>query len=396
MKERINIASIYVLLWAVYYMQGTLYEEGSPLSQMLLVLIMIISMYCFFYANKKYSLPLYYKGLNLLLFVITIYGVLRLSKGTMMIGNYKEVPSYAYLKDHFMSLLPIYSFYVFVKKKWIREDNISFLIFIFFAVSVIFFFRIQREYAEKLGREEITNNSGYMFVQLYPLLFLCRAKQIYKFVASLIFFIFILLTMKRGAILLGSFCFFYSLYEMVKNSSKVYRGLVFIGAILVFSIGIYYISYLYDTNEYFQFRVQETIEGDSSGRDSIYGDLLKHYLYGTTVIEFLFGTGADSTLLFSANFAHNDWLELATDLGVLGILSYSFYWFQFARSIKGRHKQQYKNALIMIFVICFLRTFFSMSINDMFVACSGAIGLIFADNNSTSSKLVRYVKVRNI
>lgn len=378
MDKRINWAYFYIALWAVYYLQGVAYAEGSMLSQLMLACIMVMSAYYWYYANSHYKLPVYFKGINVLLGVITVYGIIRLTQGSILVGE-KVVSSYTYLKDHYMSLLPIYTFFVFSKKGYVRDENLKKLLIVFLVLAIVFYYRLQNEYLNNLGREEFTNNSGYMFVQLFPLLFLCNWKIIFKFAVSLLIFVFVILTMKRGAILIGGACFLFSLFELTKNSSKTSRFLSVLASTLVIGAGVYFIADLYSSNDYFQLRVEETIGGNSSGRDHIYTDLQNHYLHETTIPEFVFGLGPDSTVKIAGNYAHNDWLELATCLGLVGLIAYLYYWIKFVKNIRLCKVQPYRNTLLMVFFILFTRTFFSMSINDIFLACSCALGFILAN-----------------
>ena len=68
-----------------------------------------MSLYYAFYANAKYRLPVYFKGLNLLLIMFTIYGVILLISGEHIVfrPSYKGTSNIEYLKSIYKSLLPV-------------------------------------------------------------------------------------------------------------------------------------------------------------------------------------------------------------------------------------------------------------------------------------------------
>lgn len=45
MKRLFTQENIYTIVWCLYYMQGTLYPEGSAISQGLLALFLLMSVY---------------------------------------------------------------------------------------------------------------------------------------------------------------------------------------------------------------------------------------------------------------------------------------------------------------------------------------------------------------
>lgn len=373
MKSSINICDLYVSLWVLYYMQGTLYEEGGFASMAVLLIIVAISFYYFALSfQRKKSTP-YFKGLYLMIFLITIYGLLRLGSGNIWIGT-KEIRNYTFLKDHYMSLLPIFVFYGLGRQGKIGESRLKIYTFVFYAVAIVIFFRMRREYYS-MGRFDFTNNSAYMFVQVLPLLFLSKQKRLVEYLLALSLLLFTIVCMKRGAILIAVVMLGIAYWRSFKQMSPTSKLFTFIFLMVLFLVVWNFVGNLYLENEYFRVRIEDTQAGVSSGRDLIYEDLLDHLFHGTTTFEFLFGTGADSTLRFAENYAHNDWLEIATTMGILGVIAYLYYWIQFYKTIRFFNFDVIiKNTIWSIIIFCFIRTFFSMSINDMFVPLTCALG----------------------
>lgn len=111
-----------------------------------------------------------------------------------------------------------------------------------------------------------------------------------------------------------------------------------------------------DNSAYFN----QTLEGNSSGRDSIYSILWYEFLENGSLFYCLFGFGADATISIAGNFAHNDWLELLINNGLLGIVLYVGYWWRFA-SLKNKIEEENTRCAAVAFCI----TFFMLSLYSM-------------------------------
>ena len=110
---------------------------------------------------------------------------------------------------------------------------------------------------------------------------------------------------------------------------------------------------------YFQKRIENTLDGNSSGRDVLYNSLANYFWNETTSMQFVFGSGANATLQVVGDYAHNDWLEIAVNQGVLGLLVYVFYWMLFCKTIMSSSLSPYaKLALQILFMIYFLKSLF--------------------------------------
>ncbi len=144
---------------------------------------------------------------------------------------------------------------------------------------------------------------------------------------------------------------------------------------------------MFETNDYFRFRIEQTLEGESSSRDVIYSQLWSHYLGNDSYLELIFGEGAFYTvnITIGNHKAHNDWLEILIDCGLLGVISYIYYWCFFIRDwfqMKNNHIAYAMMGACLIYTI--MRTFFSMSFSNMpFYICM-IIGYCFASTQEES------------
>ena len=133
--------------------------------------------------------------------------------------------------------------------------------------------------------------------------------------------------------------------------------------------------HMLSSNQFFQYRLRVTLEGNSSGRDLIYSTFFNYLIYDTSVSEFLFGAGANATLEVFVNYAHNDWLELAVNQGVLGVLLYAYYWYAAYKAWKVMDRTDgTRFAFGLVLFIFFMRTIFSMSYGSMNIYVTCVVG----------------------
>lgn len=387
-----NICNIYIILWCVYNLHRyeILPEENIFVSKLPLGINLIMSIYYFFKVNYKCRLPIYLKGLNLLLVMFVAYGVSSiLLGGTHIIkASYIEINNASYIVSILRSLLPIYAFYYFAVQGYLTEKSVKIWALIFVAVYFVYYYvrsiTIVVETDQVEG--EFTNNIGYLLITLLPGLLLFKEKKIIFLSLLLFVMILVALCMKRGAIIIGIIVSVYMLYIIFKHSKISSRILLLLSSVFVFIYFTQYIGNLYEKSEYFQERVNETLEGDTSGRGIIVSTLLDSFKYDTSVLQVFFGKGADATLDIAVNYAHNDWLEILINQGILGVIVFMIYWICFYRQCANMCDNVYKNISVAIFIIYMLSTFFSMSYNQVSTFAALLLGFSLFENHNWLSR----------
>lgn len=382
----INPCFLYIGAWCLYYLQGFLSVIDSSFFQILLIILLIVSLYHVLKVFTIRNRPIYFEGLNILLLMFTFYGLLLfLTDGFVTHGLQKTVPSMNYLKGYYISLLPIYSCYYYTKKGNLTPSVLSVCAVIFVFVGIASFYQIQRETLEKLAslgsnREEVTNNAGYVVLAVIPSLLVLKQKPVLQYICLGICVFFIILAMKRGAILCtGLFLIIYTWHKM-NNTSGSKRFVVIIVALLGLYLLSAFISEEMSNSDYFQQRIEQTLEGQSSSRDILYQTLLNHFINKADLLNQFFGYGANGTIKVCPNYAHNDWLEILTNQGILGILIFSYYCLCFIRTIKLRYyHSESKFALFVVFLLFVLQTFFSAGITNIVILNSSVLGYALAD-----------------
>jgi hypothetical protein len=307
--------------------------------------------------------PAIVKALTVFYLSLAIYGTIALVEGKTLYTPTTPIVPLNYIYKTSWSLLPIFAFYNFAKKGLLTKQFMLKWIYACVVVATIsYYFGMLHALARHEEEEEATNNGGYIIISLLPMFIFLKdqSKQQYLLLAGALLLAF--LSMKRGAILVGLVAVAVYFWYLFRNSKKS-RKLQILVVLMVAASGVFYVyDRLLTTSAHFQERVEDTMEGETSGRDFIQGFLIDYYMTQYTPMEKLVGRGGNATLDVLGQFAHNDWIELGINQGLLGMLLYLFYWISFVKLLMKRHvPPEVKTALAMIFVIYFLKTFFSMS-----------------------------------
>lgn len=388
MKATVNSCDIYIGGWCLYYLQGSLYASGSVLSQSILLCLLLSSLYYFFVVNVKNKFPLFLKFANVLLLMFVYYGLLLIFSGEERhFEGGGTVVNFEYLKQVCMSFLPMFAFYYFALMGKLTEQRLRIYSVVFFVVACFSFIdnynnQLQKALMEGSSREEFTNNVGYEFVAILPLLYAWRERVFVQYLFLFALSCFVFMSMKRGAILIHCVCMIVFLYKMFKIVNSRQRVLMALLLLLLLAIGAYCLFSFYENSIYFQRRMERTMEGDSSGRDMLLLKLFNAWL-GFDFFSLLFGKGADATISIAGNYAHNDWFELLINQGLLGITLYICYFLGLYFEIKKAKKtcRTYSTPLLLLFIILFVSSLFSMSYSSISIFLSISVGYYLYRNN---------------
>ncbi len=382
--KTITSCDIFVGIWALYNLQGVLYPSGAinQVLQFIMILFGIIAtIRCLLHRYK----PSILKVTLCLTFMYTLYGIsiIIFDDGITAVSN-----SY-YLKSSYNSLLPIFLFYYYSERGILTDDRIRRYFILFILISTIVFFSFGQALASELNKDEVTNNMGYRFVSLIPMVYFYYRKPIIQYILMLVCLFFIVLGMKRGAILVGASALIIFMVNGITESDKKRRIISILLSIMFIIISITYIKYMINNSPYFSQRIEQTKSGDASNRESIYGSIWKASLEEDNIFKICFGHGANATVRQCGTFAHQDWLETLYNNGLMGcIILASFYLILLRTIVRNRRclPSQYLFCFLSLLVISFLTTLFSMSIQDMNISQSMLIGYftyITANRRST-------------
>lgn len=388
-KKGLNACDVYIGLGIIYYLQGVLYPPGIIAQAIQLGLILWGIIVTVPMIGNFKNLPVILKAVTLLMIMYSIYGAGEIffpSHITYGFGTHDEISSHVYLQSALNSLLPFLVLYLFYKKGELTAQRMRTYFFMFAALAIVRYFQNLNELllaAKKRGSdaEEFTNNIGYQFLNLFPFVFFFKNKTSRYTIVALILFA-LLICMKRGAILIGALCAAWFLMAEIrfsrKTSSKIFA--IILGFAVIIG-AIWYVEYLMANSDYFMARINQTLEGKSSHRDVLYSLILDEIIKDPSPLHLLFGRGANSTVAISGNYAHQDWLELMANNGLLGVILGAFFYgslFYTAHRYKKTLGPDFYTCFLMASAILFVKTMFSMSIYQMSVTSIIPIAYLMA------------------
>lgn len=387
--SKFNRCDWFILAWVLYYLQGVLYPMGGVIATGLLGINLLVSMVC---AIKIWHIPhqpSYFKGLNLLVLMFSIYGfALIISSPSTLYYPISgiSIPSYNYIKSIYLSILPIYAFYYFSYKGYLTAEKLRLWAIIFCVSCIVSYYYNMRQGLEFLIRrgslaKEITNNVGYTFLSLIPIWVLFRKKPLLQYLGLTLCMAYIIMGMKRGAILIGGVIVLYFVWRIIKTSRGRQRVVIFFLTIVLAIVAVYSVIDMLSNSDYFVQRLEATKEGNSSGRDSLYSFFWTYFTERADFVQYLFGRGANGTLEIYYNYAHNDWLEIAVNQGMFGVIIYAVYWICFYKTWRRSTNIEAKTILALVGIIYFAKTIFSMSYSDMTYICTSVFGYALATTN---------------
>lgn len=388
-----NRVNLYIIAWSIYNLQGGFFPMGMFFTKVICLIMLLISFYHFIIVNIEFKLPKYFYGLNILIGLFSIYGAFALLDLTN-----NPLPG-EFLKNILISLLPIYSFFFFSQKKLLTEKNISVCIFILFAFAVLNYYG--RMYSTALLFDirdyGMTNNSGYLFIPLIAGSVFLFKKPFLQYFAVSACLLFSIHSTKRGAIFTCFVCLIWYLLNNLRGKGiKIKLGVFLFFAILAFCSYAFFEKNMSESY-YFHKKMTELNRGEVSGRNDLYKTFSNYFLNEATPIHFALGSGANATLKISTNYAHNDWLEIAINHGMFGLLIYMFYWILFGRECFFRkYNPTVKLALQIVFIDYFLRTLFSMSYGAMTTSATLILGYCLAqgEKNEKDIQIVQTLQQR--
>jgi hypothetical protein len=211
------------------------------------------------------------------------------------------------------------------------------------------------------GKAANVNNSSYSILSLLPFIYLIKWNKLFSYIFLFLLTIIILFGFKRGPILINIVLLFVFYLYNIKQGEKWNKLLnVILGTFAMLIIGFLYFQ-LVQTNEFIQSRIAVTLAGYSSHRDEIYSTLFNYWYERSSFFHQIFGNGLWYSIKINKIEAHNDWFEILTNFGLLGIIIYSLIFYNFfniIREIKNNLEKKY--LLISIFIIWFFKSLFSM------------------------------------
>lgn len=284
---------------------------------------------------------------------------------------------YAYVKIAY-PLIGLLFIYFYTKYSVLDEKffiTIFFLIIVLYGIISFLNIGIRMDYGRGLS---IADNTGYTLVTILPAVFLISKKK-WMFATSL--FIIILgaiICGKRGALLALAVALIpISRYILTIYSKGSIKSIIFV----IFTI----LAILITINWFGTFinatilRFQSLEDDGGSGRDMIYQLYFDHYAMSDPLHQ-IFGHGLHAgqfgknhRFAFIPLLAHNDWLEMLFDFGIVGICIFvTFFYNMF---IMIRRSRRNKDAIYYMLVVSLLVMVFKSVLSSTFLMTPNTIYL---------------------
>lgn len=305
-------------LYLIYESQGIVYGSGTIISQSILFLILAI---CSIYFLKTFLLRKRKEPFVLAWTALLLLNVV----GFIFTGRISNVNQFIMMKEILVCMLTFYPFYYFsIKGQLDRNDLLVFFI-IMLVVQILQFF-INRNAILSAGMpsaENVVNNIAYRFVALFPFVFLFQRKKLLSIIMTVIILYFVISGAKRGAFLVSMIILICFIFYQIKANNKNNSIGTFAGNTALIVIILIVLNRLYLQNQYLNSRLAAIFQGDSSGRAIIYSNILNNWIKSDAFHK-IFGHGFAASIIMSGtgSYAHNDWLELLSNFGIVGIIVY--------------------------------------------------------------------------
>jgi len=322
MKQHVFFRNLLLSLYALVIFFQAYASEGSWANRLgMAAIIAISSVYfvkCLFlkYKNLFFNSWTALLCLNVVSFIFT--------------ATYLDEQHYQMFAGILITSLSFYPFYYFVMRGCFGRRELRTFLLIMIPIYIYRFYSL--ESIILMEQSEVINNVSYAFVALMPVIFLIR-KKTYATGIAMLLMAFIIQSAKRGAMIAGGLVLLVYFCYMIRNTAGKNNPFRLLGVLLLIAF-LAYFGYNYYLSNDFAVRRMSDMEG-GSGRDLIFIAILSYwYRYGD-LWEYLFGFGFSASLEMTHGFyAHNDWLELLSSVGLIGFFTYFVLYFSSIKIFK--------------------------------------------------------------
>ncbi len=318
MYIHIYARNILLILLVVYSYLSMTSSEGSIFSRGSIILILVISTFYFintFFATGKKTFL--YNAWSFLLIINIV--------GFILTANYFDTQHYGMFLSILATLTPFYPIYYFSKYGLIKSKHLVWFMIAMIPIAILGFYSNQAEIISSGPRtvDNVINNMAYVFVRLMPFVFLIRKRKSLSVLLMAIMMIFIILSAKRGALISGVLILIMFFYDLLSTMQKKNKTTGYIIVLTSISMLCFLAYHFFMQNEYLIIRLMNLAEGNSSGRDRIWSAIFNSWYGDGNFLTFILGHGfAASLVITDGYYAHNDWLELISNFGLVGAVTY--------------------------------------------------------------------------
>jgi O-antigen ligase len=215
-----------------------------------------------------------------------------------------------------------FSAFCLARTNKLTQQAITRLFLIIYVISFYYFWqgKAYQQYNMEMGLEG-SSNAVYCLVTLIPVLMFLKNKRL-SFIILFITLVCTVFSNKRGATIIMVLIILpliSNIFGGIKN--RILKYIIIIGTVVVMVFSLYYIGNTYVEGRLVE-RFNQIEETGGSGRTEIWGNILTSYQSSSTIEQML---GHGHYAVNEAGFAgaaHNDFVEVLYDYGVVGLLFY--------------------------------------------------------------------------
>lgn len=316
------------------------------------ITFVMLCLYCINQSYKKYKLL----GVEKSILIFTVFNLIYFFISFLWL----DAPSTSFIGNVLFAMLALL-LYSFLGAEKVLTDKFLMITSVIITIAGIFYFYHVKELVLirylMSDDKSVTNNGSVVFLMVLPLLLLVKNRMISIALFCVCLF-FLIYGAKRGNILAAVIPVALYIYVFFKDDKKsIFKILI---SMAVFTAITIWAIDLFSENEYLLKRMLSIKEGDSSGRDVIYANAWNLWYHSDNMINLLFGYGFQGMLYHTTRMAHNDWLEILVDYGLMGCLLYLSIFICFAKYILSVNSFKAKVILISVISIWGMKTTYSM------------------------------------
>lgn len=382
---KIKAVDLYIIIWALFHI-GSFFNVGGI--TLLLPVLILWSFYDMVALHIRYRLTRFIAVYDILVLMFTLYGLLFfVNSNSIITAQYHDIAKSAYLVKVLPSLLPFYTLYRNALKGEFGIERTRLWVVLFIVVTILdYYMQLKGALSQHVDAEEVVNNGSYLILGLFPIICLFKNKsiQIFSIITCLYF---IMVALKRGPIIIAAICVMYYLYNTFRYSNnKTWLIILFL---IAFAAFYHFLASFFMSSELLQTRLHLTIEGYTSGRDDIVASLMDAF-FNADFFNKIFGHGAYGTIYLVGRLAHNDWVQILIDQGIIGIVVHALFCYQLIRQWMKTPSADNAKIAVGLFVIIYLSTsVFSMAFDRIPIAEMVVLSLFVANNDNKQALLKR-------
>lgn len=218
------------------------------------------------------------------------------------------------------------------------EEGIAYILIILFIYNKLF---LHQAGAGKL-------NSVFYVILLTPVV-LCIEDKFHRNTLLILISICSIISMKRTALIIFAIC--YMIFLFSENKASAIKLLKIIIYLIAFILLIFWVQDKFNIDMIS--KIKNMAEDGGSGRSDIYITLIREF-FNRPFTNIMFGGGTYAVINIIGGTAHNDFLEIIYDFGLLGFIAYLGVHIFLINEYKKMKRMDYKfKTQFLISIVCF-------------------------------------------